>query len=322
MMKNLLSTALLTILSLAASAQLLNEPLRDGTLPAGFSQSEVTFQTSAGGYARFDATTATLTTRSFTVPNAGATVSFEVAKFGSGGDGPITVESSLNGGPFTTVYTSPTPTSSTYVSAEFQLTAPGDYVLRFNRAASPTQKRLRDLLVVANAPTPVSLVSFDATPAGSKADLKWVTASELDNAFFSVEVSRDGGDFAEAGRVDGAGTSRSYNSYGFAYDAPAAGRYYFRLAQHDYDGQVNYSSIVTADLARSGKKFSINGANHLVEDLVVELATPGTLRIVDTRGAVVRALQLGAGRHDVRVADLAAGIYLLTDGETTLRFVR
>ncbi len=169
---------------------------------------------------------------------------------------------------------------------------------------------------------PVSLVSFDATPAGSKAALQWVVASEIDNAFFGVEVSRDGETFREAGRVNGAGTSRSSATYGFEYDAPTAGRYYFRLAQNDFDGQINYSPIVTAELGRGGKTFTIGGATYIANELLLELTEDTHLRIVDMRGAIVSEVKLSQGRQVLNVAALAAGVYVITDGETSVRFVR
>ncbi|WP_185154426.1 hypothetical protein [Fulvivirga sp. M361] len=62
---------------------------------------------------------------------------------------------------------------------------------------------------VSVAPLPVELVSFEAKVASDKnsVELKWVTATELFNDFFTIEKSMDAGDFQALGVVNGAGTA-------------------------------------------------------------------------------------------------------------------
>ena len=221
----------------------------------------------------------------------------------------------------------PSSIPKTATLSSIQMTPGATFTLVFtqtNEGGSDNGIAVDDLEVTATYfdPLPVALVSFDATPVGNTAELSWVVASERDNAFFAVEVSRDGTAFEEAGRINGAGTSSYTTAYDFAYRAPTAGQYYFRLAQHDYDGQVNHSPVVVAQLGQGGKDFGINGPNVTHDRLIVDLQKDTNLRIVDMRGATLLNLVLAAGQQVIDVADLATGMYVLTDGQTAVRFVR
>ncbi|MEX0845448.1 MAG: DUF5689 domain-containing protein [Balneolaceae bacterium] len=131
------------------------EGLRADTMPDGWAATDVTFTTSAGGYARFTGGSGVLTSPSFDLSGVtGATLSYAVAQYGSGDSGPITIEISTDGG--TTwdaqLDTTGTPTSSTYLAEEVTLDAAvygqSDVMIRFSSSESVSDKRLRDILVV------------------------------------------------------------------------------------------------------------------------------------------------------------------------------
>ncbi|MGJ8592075.1 MAG: choice-of-anchor J domain-containing protein [Aquaticitalea sp.] len=129
---------------------IISQDLKTGSLPTGWTQTSVTFSTSAGGYANFTATSATLTTPVF---NASAYTSLRVdtsvAKFGTGTDGPITIEYSLNGGTtWTTAGTTSTPSGSNYLDDQLPISSVSSTMrIRFNRSASLSQKRFRDVVI-------------------------------------------------------------------------------------------------------------------------------------------------------------------------------
>ncbi len=172
-----------------------------------------------------------------------------------------------------------------------------------------------------DVPLPVKLVAFTATPAQAGATLNWTTASERDNAFFGVEMSRDGVSFEEMGRVNGAGTQESINEYEFSLASLDAGTVYFRLAQTDFDGAVTYSPITSALIAGKKKGFSVL-ANYVTNELQLSADDASTATIVDISGRQVRQVRLVPGRQAIDVADLSTGMYFLSNGETTVRFVK
>ncbi|MCC5839229.1 MAG: chitobiase/beta-hexosaminidase C-terminal domain-containing protein [Opitutales bacterium] len=135
---------------LRAAEVIWSESLRDGALPAGWTEESVLFPTVAGGYARFTEIDSVLTSPVFDGSAFKSfLLTFTVAKFGQGPDGPITVEYSIDGGmSWMPAGVSPVPTSATYLSAELLLGRFSETMqIRFTRPDSPSEKRLRDLVL-------------------------------------------------------------------------------------------------------------------------------------------------------------------------------
>ncbi|MEK6828808.1 MAG: hypothetical protein AABY15_01690 [Nanoarchaeota archaeon] len=96
--------------------------------------------------------------------------------------------------------------------------------------------------------------------------LKWVTASEMSNDYFSIERSDDGEMFEEINRVDGAGNSSSELSY-YVYDNnPIKGYNYYRLKQVDYNGDFEYSKTIVIDRSILNEK-PIKIINYLGQEV-------------------------------------------------------
>ncbi|MGB3616831.1 MAG: LamG domain-containing protein, partial [Catalinimonas sp.] len=83
---------------------------------------------------------------------------------------------------------------------------------------------------------PIELTDFSAEVSGDAVVLTWETATEINNAYFTVERSTDGQHFEAVGQVTGAGNSGQSLSYTWQDVAPPAGRLYYRLKQTDFDG--------------------------------------------------------------------------------------
>lgn len=97
-----------------------------------------------------------------------------------------------------------------------------------------------------NSALPITLIDLQAHRKPDHVMLLWTTASEVENREFVVERSRDGTNFDEIGRVQGAGTSYSPRDYGFKDDAPLSNMAYYRLRQVDNDGSWTWSDVVVA----------------------------------------------------------------------------
>jgi hypothetical protein len=91
-------------------------------------------------------------------------------------------------------------------------------------------------------PTPVTLISFTARENNSRAALEWVTASEQNSSYFSVEKSTDGVNFTEIGTVNAQGNSSNPITYGFE-DNHFNEASYYRLKMVDKDGTFKYSKL-------------------------------------------------------------------------------
>ena len=95
---------------------------------------------------------------------------------------------------------------------------------------------------------PIVLLSFIAERSELGVKLKWVTTSEINNDFFTVERSVNGIDFEPILYVQGKGTSEETNTYETLDDSPLLGRSYYRLKQTDFNGAFDYSEIKMVEL--------------------------------------------------------------------------
>jgi hypothetical protein len=100
----------------------------------------------------------------------------------------------------------------------------------------------------AASPLPVELLSFNAVLNEDKTvDLHWITASETNNDYFTVEKTKDGMAYEEVERVKGAGNSISKKQYDAKDYNPYKNRSYYRLKQTDFNGHYEYSKLVPVE---------------------------------------------------------------------------
>lgn len=176
---------LCTFLMLAVTSTLsfgqtiLEEDFPGEALPTGWSETDMDFrEIGSGPYALFETENSELTSPSFDLSGVSeATLSFSVAKFGQGDNGPLTVEVSTDGGTSwdAQTFTSPTPTSSTYLDTtltfDASIVGESDVQIRFIRTNSPSQKRLKDVLILgpdgASAPEVTEVTTLADLKAGS-----------------------------------------------------------------------------------------------------------------------------------------------------------
>ncbi|HEY0742876.1 MAG TPA: T9SS type A sorting domain-containing protein [Chryseosolibacter sp.] len=93
-------------------------------------------------------------------------------------------------------------------------------------------------------PLPIELNYFNAVSALAQVNLEWETASEHNNASFTVEKTRDFETFFTVGEVGGKGDSRTPSRYSLVDHFPFNGKCYYRLKQTDFDGKFTYSNPV------------------------------------------------------------------------------
>jgi len=118
-------------------------------------------------------------------------------------------------------------------------------------------------------PLPIELLSFDAKKGdGFYVDLSWITASEQNNDYFTVEHSQFGKDWYEVGIVKGAGNSNSILKYKLRDNKPFEGLSYYRLKQTDFDGSFTYSDIRVVNFTSESPEILVypnpsNGRYHV-----------------------------------------------------------
>jgi len=175
-------------------------------------------------------------------------------------------------------------------------------------------------------PLPIELLSFSGKKAEAVNVLEWVTASEHNNDYFSLERSANALDFHEIAKVDGAGNSSSLISYAHNDKEPPAAISYYRLKQVDFDGRYSYSNIVALDRTVADLELlNVYSTEEMIAitlncsggcDLVFHLYDAGGRLLISSAGHLPGE---GAVWH-IPADSLSKGIYFLkaVNGDTVI----
>jgi len=176
----------------------------------------------------------------------------------------------------------------------------------------------------ASIPLPVELLTFEALALEHSVQIRWSTASELNNDYFSVQRSTDAEQWTEVVRRAGAGTSELAKFYTAEDYQPLDGRSYYRLKQVDFDGMSSYSSIVAVDF--SGMPGLILSPNPSSGKFTLEAGkfNESQVRVYNSLGQLLPVTPLRANNKlSIDLSTYPEGIYIIrvTDG-SVLRSAR
>ncbi len=96
-------------------------------------------------------------------------------------------------------------------------------------------------------PLPVELLSFTAHRSNNKVELRWSTASEINNALFTLERCTHSRIPEAIGWVAGGGYSSHILNYLFVDQDPPQQPCFYRLKQTDHDGNQKYSPWIAVE---------------------------------------------------------------------------
>lgn len=96
-------------------------------------------------------------------------------------------------------------------------------------------------------PLPVELVSFTATCEEEYVGLEWVTESEINADYFSIESSLDGFAWQQINQQQANGTTFNQHSYFYNDSTRYASVVYYRLRQYDLDGNLSLEKIIASN---------------------------------------------------------------------------
>jgi hypothetical protein len=139
-------------------------------------------------------------------------------------------------------------------------TSVGGNIYQFAGVSTISNNRRFTLATIdrVETPLPIELISFEANVNESKVDLKWITATEVNNDYFTIERSENLKDWSEVVYVKGAGNSNQEISYFDVDYFPLQGISYYRLKQTDFDGKFSYSNVIPVNFATSNIAGTIN----------------------------------------------------------------
>lgn len=176
---------------------------------------------------------------------------------------------------------------------------------------------------------PVKLVSFSAEQDQQKVKLKWVTATETNNDFFTIERSVNESQWVEIKKVKGAGNSTDIRHYQTYDESPANGTCHYRLKQTDLDGTTTYSEIRTIRNVTAGKSISlypIPNTGNTINITGISDYKNHELALLNAAGNMIFATTLSTS--SVELPSLTTGMYFIRlkdklSGETTnLRYIK
>ncbi|MCH8904757.1 MAG: T9SS type A sorting domain-containing protein [Bacteroidetes bacterium] len=105
---------------------------------------------------------------------------------------------------------------------------------------------------------PIQLVTFTAEIIeNDKVELAWATVSELNNDYFTLERSDNHNDFYEVTQVMGSGNSIFAQEYSTVDEKPLFGTVYYRLKQTDFNGEFEYSDVISVTMKLSKPEFDV-----------------------------------------------------------------
>lgn len=178
-----------------------------------------------------------------------------------------------------------------------------------------------DIVITVPILMPVELVSFNGNITGNGNLLQWQTASETNNAFFTLEHSVDGIFFSQLSKIPGAGNSNHLLQYSFTHLFPQQGINYYRLRQTDFNGTIKYSNTITLHNTEKIKVLNLVHAffnseqNQFEFILNCESDCDVTLELIDLSGRKLITKQLNAEGNYTKIVlpvpVLSSGIYLL-----------
>lgn len=160
----------------------------------------------------------------------------------------------------------------------------------------------------AQAPLPVTFVSFTGRKVGNGTQLTWNVAGEVNAAGYEVERKTGNGQFAKIGYVAATGSS----SYTFTDATPQKGVVFYRIKNVDQDGTFSYSTPVSFKNGAGIVVFPtmVSGKTTVLHDAAGASAFI-SLSTADGRQVKLQKPQAGSAQTQVDLTGLQAGLYLL-----------
>jgi hypothetical protein len=164
-------------------------------------------------------------------------------------------------------------------------------------------------------PLPITRLYFNAQKEEAKIKLTWMTVTETNNDYYTIEKSKNAEVWEFVSNIKGAGNSNSKLTYIDYDNNPYQGTSYYRLKQTDYDGRYSYSPMEIINfIDQTFIWLSPNPAENKLTVLLKEELTNTRISIFNSNGSLVllsdpdesQALQM-----TLDVSSLQPGMYTI-----------
>ena len=176
--------------------------------------------------------------------------------------------------------------------------------------------------------TPINLLYFEGKIQQNGNLLSWATASEKNNAFFSLQSSTDGFIFCEIAKIQGKANSNTTQYYSFLDKNSEANKTYYRLLQTDFDGTTTNSQTIILNRLEAQSQLSIYplpAHNELfihIENQIIENQTY-YFRLFDNLGNCLQSYSSKTNfNSDLKldISDLKSGFYFVEVSSETKKW--
>ncbi|MBY0424190.1 MAG: T9SS type A sorting domain-containing protein, partial [Cytophagales bacterium] len=162
-------------------------------------------------------------------------------------------------------------------------------------------------------PTPIQLLNFSGEYKLSKVYLQLSTISEADNDFIEIQRSADGIHFTTFTTIKGNGNTSRVSEYATIDHSPYPKTSFYRLVQHDYNGETYTSKIISVNSEVTGASIFVHpNPSTNTFHISLENSVGGELTVFDMVGKVVYSKVLSQGENAIDLgADFDKGAYIV-----------
>ena len=175
------------------------------------------------------------------------------------------------------------------------------------------------------------MVKFEAKPLNDKVKIKWITASEHDNDYFTLERSNNCNDFKPIAKISGVGNSTQLKEYSYTDNDPFPGNNYYRLKQTDFNGQSETFKPIVVNLKSTKAQpdlLTLGSSNPFNNYLSVNYNAPEEgviqLKLINSNGIETRSItqEVSPGLNRFvfeNPEEIKSGIYFITGTQKDLK---
>lgn len=167
-------------------------------------------------------------------------------------------------------------------------------------------------------PLPIELISFEVKPNDNYIEINWITATEINNDYFTLEKSNDGVDFVALALIAGAGNTTNNHYYSNLDYEPLDGISYYRLKQTDFDGNYTYSYIKAIYYSKTESISTIIYPNPVSNELNVLFSkiteNQASINIYDVLGKLIYSQnqEILSNKATILIDWLSRGVYTIS----------
>ncbi len=169
-------------------------------------------------------------------------------------------------------------------------------------------------------PLPIELLKFEAECNNGSVDIRWSTATETNNHYFTIEKSNDGNNWQAFATIPGANNSSTQKDYNFTDTNPYDGISFYRLRQTDNNGVSTVYSPVVVTCLNANSPDVVFYPNPFTETLTIMFSNlPSSdlqVEVYDVVGKRVKVKNMinvsnQSGYFTIDLHDLTNGVYFM-----------